>query len=70
MIPVTTLQAIKAYIHWRRIEYDDKIPMNNKVRKQQLYDDEVTKLRLLENKFTKDEFLDMIYSTMGQSVKR
>jgi hypothetical protein len=44
--------------------------MNNKVRKQQLYDDEVTKLRLLENKFTKDEFLDMIYSTMGQSVKR
>lgn len=70
MIPVTTLQAIKAYIHWRRIEFDDKIPMNNKVRKQQLYDDEVTKLRLLENKFTKDEFLDMIYSTMGQSVKR
>lgn len=70
MIPVTTLQAVKAYIHWRRTEFDDKKPMNEKVRKQQLYDDEVTKLRLLENKFTKDEFMDMFWGTTYQGVKR
>jgi len=70
MIPVITLPAVKAYVHWRSREFLTNVPMNDKVRKQQLYDDEVMKLRLLENKFTKDEFLDMFYSTTYQGVKR
>lgn len=70
MLPVTSLEAVKSYVHWKRLEYDSKVPYNDKARKQQLYDEEVIKLRNLENKFTKEEFLDMFYSTTYQGVKR
>jgi hypothetical protein len=62
--------AIRAYLHWVTAEYDNRIPMNEKIRKEQLYNQELMALTRLENSFTYDEFLDSYYSTLSQTIKR
>lgn len=70
MIPRQAVPALKAYLHWKSLEYDTRINMNEKVRKEQLYGTELYKLKLLECSFTIDEYLDNSYSTMSQAPKR
>lgn len=70
MIPRQAVPALKAYLHWKSLEYDTRIGVNEKIRKEQLYGTELYKLKLLENSFTIDEYLDNSYSTMSQAPKR
>ena len=70
MIPRQAVPALKAYLHWKSIEYDTRIPMNEKMRKEQLYGIELKKLSLLECSFTIDEYLDNSYASYSQGPKR
>jgi hypothetical protein len=70
MIPRDAVPALKAYLHWKTAEYDTRLPMNEKVRKENLYDKELYKLKALECSFTINEYLDNLYSTMSQAPKR
>jgi len=69
-IPRQAAQSLKAYLHWRSCEYDNRVPMNEKVRKEQLYNIELNALRRLEYSFTMSEFLDTFWSCTGQGIKR
>jgi hypothetical protein len=70
LVPRTAVPALKAYLHWKFCENDYRMPMGEKMRKEQLYDKELKKLTEIENSFTMDEFLDTMYSTYSQSPKR
>lgn len=70
IVPRQASQALKSYIHWKVAEYDPTENMGEKVRKENLYDKELSALSQFENKFTMDEFLDAMYSEYKQSPKR
>jgi hypothetical protein len=70
IVPRQAVPALKAYLHWKSTEYDGRISMGEKMRKENLYDKELVKLTQLENSFTVSEFLDTMYSTYSQTVKR
>jgi hypothetical protein len=70
LIPYQALAALKAYIHWQRIEYDNNYGTGEKQRKQRLFDEECQALTSFECKITKDEFLDSCYRNFKQSAKR
>lgn len=70
LIPRQAVGTIKAYIHWKRLEYDPRVSMNEKMRKEQLYGKEIEQLRHHELMFTISEYQDMLYSTMKQTPKR
>jgi hypothetical protein len=44
--------------------------MNEKQRKENLYDKELYKLKTIECSFNVSEYLDNLYATMSQSPKR
>jgi len=52
-----------AYAHWQRIEFDPRVPMGEKQRKKDLYEEAVTEYRSLALSFTMSEFLDSLYSS-------
>lgn len=68
-IPKKYVPAIRAYIIWQFVENDDKAPMNDKMRKGQLYADEVTRASASEG-LTIEELMDAITSGYRQTVKR
>jgi hypothetical protein len=70
MIPRTAVPAIKAYTHWKYIEYDPRFHLGDKQRKERLYDIELVALADVDLSFTMDEFLDTIYSSSRQTIKR
>lgn len=69
-IPRIAQPALMAYLEWVTIEYDMRIPMQEKVRKENLYDKELVALNRVSMGFTCEEFLDVWYSTLNQGVKR
>jgi hypothetical protein len=70
LVPRDAAPALKAYLHWKTAEYDFRIPMNEKIRKEQLYDKELYKLKTIECSFNITEYLDNQYATMSQAPKR
>lgn len=70
LIPFQALAALKAYIHWQRVEYDPNVSMGEKQRKKDLYEEECNVLNTFERSFTVDEYLDMCYRSSKQSPKR
>lgn len=70
LVPRDAAPALKAYLHWKTAEYDFRIPMNEKMRKEQLYDKELYKLKTIECSFNMTEYLDNQYATMSQAPKR
>ena len=70
LIPVQALGAIKAYIHWKRVEYDPRVPMGEKARKEALYYVQVRDLNFNEDMITLDEYFDQLYETFKQTPKR
>lgn len=70
IIPRQAVQALRAYIHWQRIENNEKIAESKKARKQELYYIEYEKLQLLEGSFTIDEYLDSTYKVVTGTVRR
>lgn len=66
-IPRLYVPAIRAYIIWQFVENDEKAPMNDKMRKGQLYADEV--MRAGES-LNIDEIMDAVYSGYRRTIKR
>jgi hypothetical protein len=70
IIPRKVVPALIAYIHWQRIENNDKFAESKKERKRQQYIDEYEKLHHFENMFTMDEYLDATYKVVNASIRR
>jgi hypothetical protein len=70
LVPVQALDALKAYIHWKNIEYKTTVPMGEKQRKEQLYYVEAMKLDSFEDMLTLDEYFDQLYESTKQTPKR
>jgi len=70
VIPRKVIPALTAYIHWRRLQYNDKKPLSQKNNYRELYYIEYEKLQMLENSFTIDEYLDSTYRVVTSTVRR
>jgi len=70
LIPRKCVTALRNYILWQKDENDNRIAYNAKARLKQEYEESIEALRSLENEFSADEYLRMIYGTSHQSVKR
>lgn len=68
-VPYAAVPAIKAFIHWQRIENNDKESLADKRGKERLYGIEFNNFRKLKQRFTIQEYLDAKYrvSTAGPS---
>lgn len=64
------IAPIRNFIIWQMIENDQRVPMNEKERKKEQYENSIEKLRDFRSKFTMREFLDTKYRTLTQSIKR
>lgn len=69
-VPREARPALVAYIAWKHIQYDNRYSMADKQMRENAYNIESHKLTLLGCSFNIDEFLDTMYSTYSQSVKR
>lgn len=70
VIPRETLKTLQNYAFWQLIEHDSKVPMNEKERKKQQYEEALEELRFFQTSFTKDEYLRHVYKHTYQSIKR
>lgn len=70
VIPYQCVPACTSFAHWQRLEYDPRVPMGEKIRKEKLYDQEIYKLRDLSLSFSLNEFLDTLYAGYSQAPKR
>ena len=62
-------EALIAGIHNMRDRRDRSVPMNHKIHSEEIYNQEVEKLRFVQGP-TLDEICDAIYKTYYQSIKR
>jgi len=69
-IPYGAIDAIVSFIHWQIVEFDRAEPMNNKIRKKQLHDQDYIAARAFFNRTHISEFLDAKYRTGKQTPKR
>lgn len=69
-IPRKAIKALKAYLHWVTVEYDNRIPMNEKMRKEDLYSKESMALSNMELAFNYSEYMDTYYEGLTQGIKR
>lgn len=70
LIKRQAVPVLIAYIHWQRVEFDPRVPMNEKMRRERAFDAEVEKMRFFENAPTIQEILNEYYKTVFQTVKR
>jgi len=70
VIPRQAVAALVEYIHWKRIEYDGRIPVSQKQLRQIAYEREYEKLKFYEDAFTVDEYLDHTYSHYQSTPRR
>ncbi len=70
VVPRSTVKTLKAYVHWMRIEYDERVAANRKARLQDLYYIAYDKLIFFENAFTLSEYLDHTYKESKSTPKR
>ena len=59
LIPVITKDALQAYIVWKLAFYDAKVPMNDKMLKKEIYDEEILKLESMYS-FNLDTLRDVL----------
>lgn len=69
-IPLKALWALKAYTHWQIVEYDPRVPMNEKERKKQQFFETANELTAIEGSITYDEYTDFVYGISRQTTKR
>lgn len=62
LIPVISKDCIQAYIMWKVAFYDSSVPMNEKMLKRDVYEEELIKLRNLYT-FSLDELRDVLNDT-------
>ena len=70
VIPRQCLNALRAYLDWQMVEYDDRISDKTKDRKERKFDEQVEVLRFFESAPTINEYRDRLYRMIRQSVKR
>ena len=70
LIPIQAVPALKAYVSWKLVENRESSPLNNKIRKEQQFGQELRLLSSFNKKFRIQEFLDDKYSTSKQTIKR
>lgn len=70
VVPRVAVKTIKEYVHWKRVEYDIKVPMNERKNREQQYYIMYDKLLFFENSFTMSEYLDNSYKHSKSSPKR
>jgi hypothetical protein len=70
IVPIECAATISAYMHKVIAENDPRVPMNMKMKRDDDYNRAYDKLLTVRTMFTMDEYLDMVYSTSHQSVKR
>lgn len=62
LIPVITKDALQSYIVWKLAFYDAKVPMNDKMLKKEIYDEEILKLESMYS-FNLDTLRDVLNDT-------
>lgn len=70
VIPREAVPALRAYALWQLIENDHKVPMGEKERKKEQYEEAVAMLRSFQNTITKEEYMRMVWGSTRQGVKR
>lgn len=68
-IPVIAEPALVAYILWMIIQYDLNVNISEKRERERQYGEALADLKLIHAP-TKDEIMDVFYSTMYQTIKR
>jgi hypothetical protein len=70
IVPIEAVPVIVAYIHKIWSHNAPNVPMNKQMQREDAYEREYSKLLTQRTMFTADEYLDMVYSTYHQGVKR
>lgn len=70
LIPRQLVAPLRNYVLWHMVENDPRVAFNERERRKREYNESVESLRFLENAFTKDDYLRMVYSTARQSPRR
>lgn len=69
VVPRRAVPALKAYVHYKRINYSREYNLSEKQMRKQEYIAEKMKLFAANMAFTMDEYLDDKYKTMKQTPK-
>lgn len=70
LIPREIVAPLRNYVLWQKDENDPRVAMNIKARAKNEFEESVEALRSFKNTPTKQEILDMIYSSYRQTPKR
>lgn len=70
ILELPIIAPIRDFVIWQRIENDPRVPQSEKDRKERKYNESIEKLRAYKNMFTKQEFLDTMYRSYKQGIKR
>lgn len=70
LIPRQAVPALKAYIYWKSIAMDVRLPRNERDAAKYEYYERLHECKLVELSFTADEYLDVAYANMSQGPKR
>ena len=69
LIPRSATEALKAWVHWRRIYRRRDYNINEKIDAKKQWRDEVKDLRRLEYSFNIGEYKDMLHSATYRGIK-
>lgn len=70
LIPRECVAPLRNYILWQRLENDQRVAFNEKERRKREYEESIEAMRSFKLSFTKDEYMQMVYSGTHQSIKR
>jgi hypothetical protein len=70
VVPIQLIPVVKAYVQWKRIEYMEGVPMNDKMRKSELYYEEIEKVKHFNLTNTLSEYMDTLWRESKQTPKR
>lgn len=70
MVPREAVGALRAYVMFAMLDGDNRTAMNEKLRREDIYDKEVSALRSFLGTFTKEEYQRMLWTTSRQTPKR
>jgi hypothetical protein len=70
LIPQYVVSSLVAYVMYKTVQYDTRIHRTEKEMRHQAYIAEVTKLRMIVNQMTADEWMDIVNVAKTQSPKR
>jgi hypothetical protein len=69
-IPLEAVATLRNYGIWQLIENDPKVPLSEKERKKQQYEEELEALSYFQSIFTIDEYKRSVWKSTRQTIKR